>query len=125
MGGFTPSGTLGTALWSSSVGQLLSSPHFFDDRLFAELAGGSIGESTLPSLQPDLVGEAFVLARLEGTAGMQRSTRELIAAGWVHDHEAVSQFVRRAVADFYRIPPHRSCKNQFLVLKSNESRGPG
>jgi hypothetical protein len=29
MGGFTPLGTLGTALWNSSVGQLLPSPHFF------------------------------------------------------------------------------------------------
>ncbi len=104
MGGFTPFGPVGTALWNSSVGQLLPSPHFLNDGLFAELAGGSIGESTLPSLQPDLVGEAFVLARLEGTAGMQRSTRELIAAGWVHDPEAVSQFVRRAVADFYGDP---------------------
>jgi len=104
MGGFTPLGPVGTALWNSSVGPLLPSPHFFDDRLFGELAGGSIGESTLPSLQPDLVGEAFVLARLKGTAGMQRSTRELIAAGWVHDPEAVSQFVRRAVADFHGDP---------------------
>jgi tetratricopeptide (TPR) repeat protein len=104
MGGFTPLGPVGTALWNSSVGPLLPSPHFFDDRLFGELAGGSIGESTLPSLQPDLVGEAFVLARLKGTAGMQRSTRELLAAGWVHDPEAVSQFVRRAVADFHEDP---------------------
>jgi tetratricopeptide (TPR) repeat protein len=104
IGGFTPLGPVGTALWNSSVGPLLPSPHFFDDRLFRELAGGSIGESTLPSLQPDLVGEAFVLDRLKGTAGMQRSTRELIAAGWVHDPEAVSQFVRRAVADFHGHP---------------------
>jgi Tfp pilus assembly protein PilF len=99
LGGFAPVGSLGAACWNS-VSALLPNAHFFDDRLFRELAGGSIGESTLPSLQPDLVGEAFVLARLKGTAGMQRSTRELITAGWLHDPEAVSQFVGRAVTDF-------------------------
>ena len=99
LGGFSPSGSLGTELWNSPAGSLLPSPYFLNDQLFGELAGGSMGEG-LPSLQPDFVGEAFVLERLKGTAGMKRSTKELIAAGWAHDPEAVSQFVTRAVADF-------------------------
>jgi hypothetical protein len=100
LGGFSPSGTLGTELWTSAASGLLPNPYFLNDQLFAEVAGGALGESGLPSLQPDFVGEAFVLDRLKGTAGMQRSTRELLGAGWKLDPEAVSQFVRRAVADF-------------------------
>jgi tetratricopeptide (TPR) repeat protein len=87
-------------VWNSAVAPLLPNPYFFDDQLYAELAGGSTGDSALQGLQPDLVGEAFVLDRLKGVAGTQISTRRLIDLGWDHNPEAVSQFVRRVAFDF-------------------------
>jgi len=100
LGGLNVSGDVATDLWNSQIGPLLPDQYFFDDRQYAEIAGGSTGDSNIQGLQPDLIGEAFLLDRLRGAVGTIQSTRRLVDAGWDLDPEAVSQFVRRVVTDF-------------------------
>jgi tetratricopeptide (TPR) repeat protein len=66
------------------------------------------------------MGEFLVLERLKGTAGNRTATQQLIQLGWDHAPEAISQFVRRAVADY----PKDSAASiiQEPVLRTAEQR---
>ena len=107
LGGFDVSSDTAATVGGTEVASLLPDPYFLDDERYAELAGGVTGESLLPGLQPDVVGEFFVLERLRGRFGTRISTERLLDTAWDHDPEAVSQFVRRAVADFPTDPAVR------------------
>jgi hypothetical protein len=104
-GGLDVSVSSRTVVWPTSISALLPEPHFIDERRYRELIGSAVGEDTrLPALQPDLLGEFFVLERLRGSTGSQVATHAALDAAWDEAPRAASQFVRRAAADFWKDP---------------------
>ena len=97
----------------------LPTPNTFSDNLFGILTGLSAGSdgNDLPSLEPDIVGELFVLERLSGslrlpsesnTHVVASATQELIKELWCMRPVETSSFIGRSLRDF---PDHPSVEH--------------
>ena len=69
-------------LATSDVADLLPDVGALDEALYNDIAGSAEGTASLAGLQPDILGERFVLDRLSdvGIAGL--NARRLLLAAW-------------------------------------------
>jgi len=102
VGGLLPRSSASFCLTKTEITGLLPDPALWDSRTYRELMGGDPTEATLPGLQPDILGERFVLDRLASDHQIIQSTRTLILAAWTLQPEDLCEFILRASADFPR-----------------------
>lgn len=105
-------------LWPERLQPLLPDSHRLKESLYRDIVGDYSSTVSLPSLQPDILGEFFVLERLRGSTGAQVTTHAILDAAWDADPEGVSQFVRRAAADFWNHPSTRFLQDPVVRTPS-------
>lgn len=100
VGGLLPRDGTFTFLESVDVAHLLPNPDELDHSVYSRLTLGPDDATTLAGLQPDVLGERFVLDRLAGETGVRMGTLKLLAAAWRLQPGDVIDFVVRAASDF-------------------------
>ena len=84
---------------------------------------GTISPATLlTGMEPDLLGELFVLERLNREEPEPAATKELLQAAWRAHPEAYCAFVERAAADHQEHPRLNDLLDQDLAPTSDKER---
>jgi tetratricopeptide (TPR) repeat protein len=99
VGGVVPTAGKFTHSGEGGVAPILPDPNLLDYRAYGDLVGAS-SDSVLMGLQPDILGERFVLDRLAGDVAMAQSTRSLVALAWNDQPRDLCEFILRTVSDF-------------------------
>lgn len=100
VGGLVPQSGTFSFLEQIEVASLLPDPALLDSGAYCDLIGGESGEATVSGLQPDILGERFVLDRINDDSGFGKSTARLTLAAWVLQPDDFCEFVLRAASDF-------------------------
>jgi tetratricopeptide (TPR) repeat protein len=101
IGGIGPRRDGFSFLAQTAVSQLLPEMDLFDDAGFRELVGASADEALLAGLQPDVLGERFVLNQMVETGNSGLVARRLLAEAWTLQPDSLRDFILRAATDFY------------------------
>lgn len=100
VGGLLPrSGSFGF-LQGTDIGQLLPDLTMFDPEGFRDLIAAGSDESVIPGIQPDILGERFVLDQLVVTGGFSDVVKRVVKAAWALQPDDFCDFVVRATSDF-------------------------
>lgn len=99
VGGLLPESGSFAFLAKSDVGPLLPDTALLDRSVYREMAAATTSEATLSGLQPDILGERFVLDRL-ANAGVDDGVKRLVKAAWAFQPNDFCDFVARAASDF-------------------------
>lgn len=97
VGGLLPRSGGFSFLADTEAAPLLPDPALIDPQDYCDLVAAPCSETLLPGLQPDILGERFLLDRL-GRA--DESSKRLIAAAWTIQPDDFCDFVVRAASDF-------------------------
>lgn len=97
VGGLLPKSGGFSFLTDTEAAPLLPNPALIDPQAYCDLVAAPCSETLLPGLQPDILGERFLLDRL-GRA--DESSKTLIAAAWTLQPDDFCDFVVRAASDF-------------------------
>ena len=100
VGGLLPKRGNFTFLGTSAVAPLLPDLGVLDPQTYRELIAATNEQSILLGLQPDILGERFILDRLEAKGGFAESAKRLVQAAWAIQPEDFCDFVVRAASDF-------------------------
>jgi tetratricopeptide (TPR) repeat protein len=100
LGGILPRSGSFSYLAATDVAALLPNADLIDSDEYNALVGAAAGENTLPGLQPDVLGERFVLDRLTAAGGASRVARRLLLAAWKVAPDDLCAFVVRAASDY-------------------------
>lgn len=87
-------------LANTNVASLLPDPDLVDPRVYRDLVGATSGETMLAGLQPDILGERYVLDRLAGGGGISEGAKRLLGAAWSLQPDDLCDFVVRTASDF-------------------------
>lgn len=79
---------------------LLPNLELVDHGEYGEIVNASEAGLAFAGLQPDILGERFVLDRLCGDPGIAQNTKQLLAAAWNLQPDDLLDFVLRAASDF-------------------------
>jgi tetratricopeptide (TPR) repeat protein len=101
VGGIAPRPDGFSFLARTGVSQLLPDMDLFDDASFRELVGVSADEPLLAGLQPDILGERFVLNQMVETGNSGVAARRLLVEAWTLQPDSLRDFILRAATDFY------------------------
>ena len=107
-------------LAASDAAGLLPDAELLDESLYNDMAGAAGGSGSLAGLQPDILGERFVLERVsaKGIAGL--NARRLLLAAWSFQPRDVGVVAARSAFDFHG---HQELYKLFdLPVDSSESR---
>lgn len=90
----------------SNIAGLLPNVALLDQALYCDIASSASGNSgaTLAGLQPDILGERFVLDRLAASGIAGQNARALLLAAWCWQPNDVRIVTLRCVADFQGDP---------------------
>lgn len=100
VGGLLPRAGGFAFLSGSDVASLVPVPEFIDPDVYRDVTASTSGEAILAGLQPDILGERFVLDRLTGGGGAAEAARRLLSAGWALQPDDLCDFVVRTASDF-------------------------
>jgi tetratricopeptide (TPR) repeat protein len=100
VGGLLPRSGGFTFLAGTEVASLLPDPALVDPRVYRDLVAATTSETMLAGLQPDILGERFLLDRLAVGGGVDDSTERLVRAAWSLQPDDLCDFVVRAASDF-------------------------
>lgn len=100
VGGVLPKSGGFAFLTDTEVAALLPETELLNLAVFRELVAATSGDSLLPGLQPDILGERFVLDRLAPRSGVDGNTKRLLAAVWILQPEDLCEFIVRTATDF-------------------------
>jgi tetratricopeptide (TPR) repeat protein len=121
VGGLLPRSGAYSFLSGFDVSSLLPDLDLLDLRVYRDVVAASSNETILSGLQPDLLGERFVLDRLTAESGVGRAARRLLIVAWKLQPNDLSDFIVRAASDF----PDDAALDILcaLPLDSPEARG--
>jgi tetratricopeptide (TPR) repeat protein len=120
VGGLLPNANGFDYLVASDVARLLPDADLLDEALYNDMAGSAGGSAYLAGLQPDVLGERFLLDRVsaKGIAGF--NARRLLRAAWSFQPKGVGVITIRSAFDF---PEDEGLYQLFdLPLDSSEAR---
>ena len=100
VGGLLPKSGGFTFPANTEVASLLPDADLVDLRVYRDLVAATSGESMLAGLQPDILGERFLLDRLKGGSGVDEKTKRLLVAVWTFQPDDLCDFVVRTASDF-------------------------
>ena len=100
VGGLLPRSGGFSFLVHTDVASLLPDPVLADPGMYCDLVGGTSRETMLAGLQPDILGERFLLDRIASGGGPDESTRRLVLAAWTLQSDDFCDLVIRAASDF-------------------------
>lgn len=100
VGGLLPMSNSFTFLQGTEIASLLPDLAVVDPEDYRELVAGGSDESVFAALQPDILGERFVLDQLAVTARFAESAKRLVRAAWAFQPDDFCDFVVRAASDF-------------------------
>jgi tetratricopeptide (TPR) repeat protein len=84
----------------SSVAELVPDLHLVDDNLYREFAGSPIRGAGFAGLQPDVLGERYILDRLSANGVAGRTARRLLLSAWSFQPRDLGVVAIRARVDF-------------------------
>jgi tetratricopeptide (TPR) repeat protein len=84
----------------TGIGSLLPDLDLINRETYGDVVNAAGTDLTLSGLQPDILGERFILDRLAGDPGIVQNTKEIVAAAWVLQPDDLLDFVLRAASDF-------------------------
>lgn len=100
VGGLLPRSGGFAYLAGTDVAPLLPDPDQLDRRLYCDLVAATSGESFLAGLQPDILGERFLLDRLAAGSEVNENAKRLLVAAWTLQPDDLCDFVVRVASDF-------------------------
>ncbi len=100
VGGLLPRSDGFSFLSETDVASLVPVPELIDPRMYRDVVAATSGEAVLAGLQPDILGERFVLDRLTAGGGASQVAKRLLAAAWRVQPDDLCEFVVRAASDF-------------------------
>ena len=100
VGGLLPRSGGFAFLANTDVTSLLPDPDLVDPLVYRDLVAATSGETIFAGLQPDILGERFLLDRLAGGAGVNECAKKLLAAAWTVQPDDLCDFVVRTASDF-------------------------
>jgi tetratricopeptide (TPR) repeat protein len=100
VGGLLPDANGFEFLASSDVAGLLPDANLVDDSLYSDFSGSAPGGNSFQGLQPDILGERYLLDQLSapGRAGMQ--AQRLLRAAWRFQPNDLAVIASRTFTDF-------------------------
>ncbi len=101
LGGIGPRQDGFSFLAQTPVSPLLPEMDLFDDTAFSELVGASADGQLLAGLQPDILGERFVLDQIVEVGNVGSNVRRLLGEAWNLQPDSLRDFILRAATDFY------------------------
>ncbi len=107
-------------LAAGDVASLVPDANILDEALYNDIAGSMGRSASLAGLQPDLLGERFVLDRLSADGITGLNARRLMLAAWSFQPKDVTVVAVRSAIDFHGDPG--LCKLFDLPLNSSEAR---
>jgi tetratricopeptide (TPR) repeat protein len=87
-------------LAGTDVAALLPHPDLLDVDEYNALVGAPCSDTTLPGLQPDVLGERLALDRLTAGGGLGRVARRLLLVAWSIQPDDLCDFAVRAASDY-------------------------
>jgi tetratricopeptide (TPR) repeat protein len=87
-------------LATTKVANLLPNPDFLESKEYEGLVGAAKTDSLIPGLQPDLLGERFVLDRLAASGIIREATQRLVREAWALQPRDLCDFIVRAASDY-------------------------
>jgi tetratricopeptide (TPR) repeat protein len=88
-------------LANTDVASLLPEPVLVDPpAAYRDFVAATSGETMLAGLQPDMLGERFVLDRFAEGGGVGESAKRLLGAAWALQPDDLCDFVVRTASDF-------------------------
>ncbi len=100
VGGLLPRSGSFSFLQHTAITPLLPDLTMFDPAVYRELVGGGPAGSVLGSIQPDILGERFVLDQLSTTDSVVDAVKTLAEAAWALQPDDFCDFVARSASDF-------------------------
>ncbi|HVV48972.1 MAG TPA: hypothetical protein VHO06_04885 [Polyangia bacterium] len=100
VGGLLPRSDGFAFLSATDVGPLLPVPDLIEPRVYRDAVAATNADPALAGLQPDILGERFVLDRLTAGDGSHFAARKLLVVGWKIQPDDVCDFVVRTASDF-------------------------
>ena len=100
VGGLLPRSGSFAFLADTDVASLLPDLAVVDPQVYRDLVAATSDESILAGLQPDILGERFVLDQLAVRGGFVESAKRLVRAAWAFQPDDFCDFVVRAASDF-------------------------
>jgi tetratricopeptide (TPR) repeat protein len=79
---------------------MLPDVSLMDFQLYCDLVSAPSNETSLAGLQPDILGERFVLNRIAGLHPLDQSFRRLLLVAWAVQDADLCDFIVRATSDF-------------------------
>src|SRR5206468_2624567 len=89
---------------ASDVAGLLPDVSLVDEALYNDMAASAGGSASFAGLQPDILGERFVLDRLSEIGIRGLNSRRLLQAAWSFQPKDVGVFAVRSAFDFQGDP---------------------
>lgn len=108
-------------LATSNVAKLLPEVELIDHDIYSDIAGSDPGGSYFAGLQPDLLGERYLLDRLTAPGLAGESARRLLVAAWSFQPDDFGVVAIRTASDFQGDPG--LFKLFDLPLDSGDARG--
>ena len=120
VGGLLPQGGGFEFLAGTGVAGILPNVSLMDFKSYRTLVGAPSNESSLAGLQPDILGERFVLDQIASRDSFDSSLKHLILTAWSLQGASLCDFIVRAASDF----PEDTALNALcdLPLSSPEMR---
>jgi tetratricopeptide (TPR) repeat protein len=100
VGTFLPRSNGFNFIRTSDVADLLPNMNFLNEDLYNDIAWSARGGSFLPGLQPDILGERFILDRLSAGGLSASQAHRLLRAAWTFQPEDVRVVALRLASDF-------------------------
>jgi tetratricopeptide (TPR) repeat protein len=98
--GLLPKANSFAYLAASNVARLLPDADLLDETLYNELAGAAGASASIAGLQPDILGERFLLDRLSADGIIGQNARRLLLAAWSFQPNDVRVVAIRSAFDF-------------------------
>jgi tetratricopeptide (TPR) repeat protein len=100
VGGLMPRSGGFNFLADTKVAQFLPDPACIDPHSYGDFVATMSPDAILAGLQPDILGERFVLDRLSAVAGADANAKRLVQVAWTLQPEDLCDFIVRAASDF-------------------------
>jgi tetratricopeptide (TPR) repeat protein len=104
VGGLLPQGGGFDFATGTTAAKFLPNMTLLDFELYRDLVSAPSAESSLSGLQPDIIGERFVLDRIATLDPLDSTFKHLLLAAWLLQGAGLCDFIVRAASDFPEDP---------------------
>ena len=124
LGGLLPRSGGFAFLANTDVASLLPDPTLVDPRVYRDLVAATAGETMLAGLQPDILGERFLLDRLAAVSGVDGNIKRLVLAAWSLQPDDFCDFVVRTAISLSHLHWRPLLQMQLLSRHQSQKKLP-